>query len=147
MSIRDQYDQLDKKSRKTVRIIGVFIALVFAALIFHACSGPANAASVVGQERFAIDTSRAPAASARRAETMGYISSNQHRQDAFDDCIDRVIYAERNVNNVECQLHRSVDADVTAALRKLGYTVTAVSTKYQLPGTGDGQFVAYRIAW
>jgi len=43
MSIRDQYDQLDKKSRKTVRIIGVFIALVFAAFLVHACSGSANA--------------------------------------------------------------------------------------------------------
>ena len=43
MSIRDQYDSKTPKQRKTIRIIGVFLALVLIAVIAHACSGPAQA--------------------------------------------------------------------------------------------------------
>lgn len=43
MSLIDSYNAKDPKTRKTVRIIGVFLALVFAAFLVHACSGPAQA--------------------------------------------------------------------------------------------------------
>jgi len=43
MSIRDEYDSKTPKQRKTIRIIGVFVALVILAAIIHACSGPAQA--------------------------------------------------------------------------------------------------------
>lgn len=43
MSLIDEYNSKPKKTRKTIRTLGVFLALVLLAIIVHACSGPAQA--------------------------------------------------------------------------------------------------------
>lgn len=43
MSLIDSYNAQDKKTRKTLRILAVFAALVLLAVLVHACSGSANA--------------------------------------------------------------------------------------------------------
>ena len=43
MSLIDEYNSKPSKTRKTIRIIGVFLALVLIAVIAHACVGPAQA--------------------------------------------------------------------------------------------------------